>query len=86
MKNIGTIIKRLQNIMRKDHGVSGDAQRIHVVVHEPVKGIQTPRASAIEECEARRCGQRKAIAIHGNVCHMIRDQSIVSGQDLLFAS
>jgi len=28
MKNIGTIIKTLQNIMRKDPGVSGDAQRI----------------------------------------------------------
>jgi type I restriction enzyme M protein len=28
MKNIGTIIKRLQNTMRKDQGVSGDAQRI----------------------------------------------------------
>jgi type I restriction enzyme M protein len=28
MKNIGNIIKTLQNIMRKDSGVSGDAQRI----------------------------------------------------------
>lgn len=28
MKNIGTIIKTIQNIMRKDPGVSGDAQRI----------------------------------------------------------
>jgi type I restriction enzyme M protein len=28
MKNIGSIIKTLQNIMRKDPGVSGDAQRI----------------------------------------------------------
>jgi type I restriction enzyme M protein len=28
MKNIGNIIKSLQNIMRKDQGVSGDAQRI----------------------------------------------------------
>jgi len=28
MKNIGGIIKKLQNIMRKDPGVSGDAQRI----------------------------------------------------------
>ena len=28
MKNIGNIIKTLQNIMRKDQGVSGDAQRI----------------------------------------------------------
>jgi len=28
MKNIGNIIKTLQNIMRKDPGVSGDAQRI----------------------------------------------------------
>ncbi|MDD2856368.1 MAG: SAM-dependent DNA methyltransferase, partial [Desulfuromonadaceae bacterium] len=28
MKNIGGIIKRLQNTMRKDQGVSGDAQRI----------------------------------------------------------
>lgn len=28
MKNIGSIIKRLQNAMRKDQGVSGDAQRI----------------------------------------------------------
>ncbi len=28
MKNIGNIIKSLQNIMRKDPGVSGDAQRI----------------------------------------------------------
>ena len=28
MKNIGGIVKRLQNIMRKDPGVSGDAQRI----------------------------------------------------------
>ena len=28
MKNIGNIIKNLQNIMRKDPGVSGDAQRI----------------------------------------------------------
>ncbi|MDD2851583.1 MAG: N-6 DNA methylase [Desulfuromonadaceae bacterium] len=28
MKNIGSIIKRLQNTMRKDQGVSGDAQRI----------------------------------------------------------
>ncbi len=28
MKNMGSIIKRLQNTMRKDQGVSGDAQRI----------------------------------------------------------
>jgi len=28
MKNIGHIIESLQNIMRKDPGVSGDAQRI----------------------------------------------------------
>ena len=28
MKNIGSMIKTLQNIMRKDKGVSGDAQRI----------------------------------------------------------
>lgn len=28
MKNIGNIVKTLQNIMRKDAGVSGDAQRI----------------------------------------------------------
>jgi len=28
MKNIGNVIKSLQNIMRKDQGVSGDAQRI----------------------------------------------------------
>ena len=28
MKNIGNIIKKLQNIMWKDQGVSGDAQRI----------------------------------------------------------
>lgn len=28
MKNIGNIIKTLQNIMRKDPDVSGDAQRI----------------------------------------------------------
>ena len=28
MPNIGGIIKSLQNIMRKDLGVSGDAQRI----------------------------------------------------------
>ncbi len=28
MKNLGSIIKRLQNTMRKDQGVSGDAQRI----------------------------------------------------------
>jgi len=28
MPNIGGIIKSLQNIMRKDPGVSGDAQRI----------------------------------------------------------
>ena len=28
MKNIGNIVKTLQNIMRKDQGVSGDAQRI----------------------------------------------------------
>ena len=28
MKNISNIIKTLQNIMRKDPGVSGDAQRI----------------------------------------------------------
>jgi type I restriction enzyme M protein len=28
MKNIGNIVKSLQNIMRKDTGVSGDAQRI----------------------------------------------------------
>ncbi len=28
MKNIGSIVKTLQNIMRKDPGVSGDAQRI----------------------------------------------------------
>lgn len=28
MPNIGGIIKSLQNIMRKDQGVSGDAQRI----------------------------------------------------------
>ena len=28
MKNIGNIIKTLQNIMRKDPGVSGDAQKI----------------------------------------------------------
>lgn len=31
MKNLGTIIKRLQNIMRKDTGVSGDAQRIEQI-------------------------------------------------------
>ena len=31
MKNIGTIIKRLQKIMRKDTGVSGDAQRIEQI-------------------------------------------------------
>lgn len=31
MKHIGTIIKRLQNIMRKDTGVSGDAQRIEQI-------------------------------------------------------
>ena len=28
MADIGGIIKTLQNIMRKDQGVSGDAQRI----------------------------------------------------------
>ena len=28
MPNIGGIVKTLQNIMRKDQGVSGDAQRI----------------------------------------------------------
>ena len=28
MKDLGGIVKRLQNIMRKDPGVSGDAQRI----------------------------------------------------------
>lgn len=28
MKNIGNIVKTIQNIMRKDPGVSGDAQRI----------------------------------------------------------
>lgn len=28
MPNIGGIIKSLQNIMQKDPGVSGDAQRI----------------------------------------------------------
>ncbi len=28
MKNIGNIIKRLQNTMRQDPGVAGDAQRI----------------------------------------------------------
>ena len=28
MKNMGNIVKSLQNIMRKDTGVSGDAQRI----------------------------------------------------------
>ena len=28
MSNIAGIIKSLQNIMRKDQGVSGDAQRI----------------------------------------------------------
>jgi hypothetical protein len=28
MKNLSTLIKTLQNIMRKDQGVSGDAQRI----------------------------------------------------------
>jgi len=28
MKDIGNIIRTLQNIMRKDPGVSGDAQRI----------------------------------------------------------
>jgi len=28
MKNIGNIIKTLQNIMRKDPGVFGDAQRV----------------------------------------------------------
>jgi len=31
MKNIGNIIKTLQNIMRKDPGVSGDAQRIEQI-------------------------------------------------------
>jgi len=31
MKNIGNIIKTLQNIMRKDQGVSGDAQRIEQI-------------------------------------------------------
>ena len=31
MKQIGTIVKSLQNIMRKDPGVSGDAQRIEQV-------------------------------------------------------
>jgi type I restriction enzyme M protein len=31
MKNIGSIIKSLQNIMRKDNGVSGDAQRIEQI-------------------------------------------------------
>jgi type I restriction enzyme M protein len=31
MKNIGSIIKTLQNIMRKDPGVSGDAQRIEQI-------------------------------------------------------
>ena len=28
MPNIGGIVKTLQNIMRKDQGVSGDAQRL----------------------------------------------------------
>src|SRR4030043_1072257 len=31
MKNIGNIIKTLQNLMRKDPGVSGDAQRIEQI-------------------------------------------------------
>lgn len=31
MKNIGSIIKSLQNIMRRDQGVSGDAQRIEQI-------------------------------------------------------
>ena len=31
MKNIGNLIKSLQNIMRKDPGVSGDAQRIEQI-------------------------------------------------------
>lgn len=31
MKQLGTIVKSLQNIMRKDPGVSGDAQRIEQV-------------------------------------------------------
>lgn len=30
--NIGTMIKRLQDIMRQDAGVNGDAQRIEQIV------------------------------------------------------
>ena len=33
MKDIGNVIKTLQNIMRKDPGVNGDAQRIVQVQH-----------------------------------------------------
>ena len=31
-KNLNNIIKKIQNIMRKDKGVSGDAQRIDQLV------------------------------------------------------
>ena len=30
--NIGTMIKRLQDIMRQDAGINGDAQRIEQIV------------------------------------------------------
>ena len=38
MPNIGGIVKTLQNIMRKDQGVSGDAQRIEQLGRIRIEG------------------------------------------------
>ena len=38
MPNIGGIVKTLQNIMRKDQGVSGDAQRIEQLGWTRIEG------------------------------------------------
>ena len=39
MPNIGGIVKTLQNIMRKDQGVSGDAQRIEQLGWIRIEGL-----------------------------------------------
>lgn len=52
MKNIGTIIKRLQNIMRKDTGVSGDAQRIEQIgwmISLKILGDKDPELEIIQD-------------------------------------
>ena len=41
MSNIGGIIKTLQNIMRKDQGVSGDAQPLNVKIVDIRYGIES---------------------------------------------